>query len=87
MGEDKAADLMLYDSSKKHFCRYSVYLDSEIGIDQESQHIIIKSELDDDCESSDEIISEGVRKALLALKEAITKKKPWLSQLFTISLR
>lgn len=82
MSEDKAADLMLYDSSKKHFCRYSVYLDSEIGIDQESQRIIIKSELDDDCESSDEIISEGVRKALLALKEAITKKAMSVSAYF-----
>lgn len=73
--EDNAADLMLYDSSKKHFCRYSVYMDSDIGIDYRSQHLINKTNLDDDCESSDEIITEGVRRALLELKEAITKKK------------
>ena len=50
-------------------------MDSDIGIDYRSQHLINKTNLDDDCESSDEIITEGVRRALLELKEAITKKK------------
>lgn len=66
---------MLYDSSKKHYQKYKVFLDDDIGIDAESQNYIIDSTMDDDCESSNEIIEQGVRKALEALKSEITKKK------------
>lgn len=51
--EEKQQDLMLYDTSKKHFCRYIVYLDDDIGIDKRSQAMLIKSEMDEDCDSSD----------------------------------
>lgn len=68
-------DLMLFDCSKKNFCRYRVFIDDEIGIDKSSQKILINSNMDEDCQSSDEIISDGIKKGLNYLQEAITKKK------------
>ncbi len=51
---------MLFDSSRKKYHKYKIFLDEEIGIDVESQNILIKSDMDEDCKSSDEIIEDGV---------------------------
>jgi hypothetical protein len=71
---EKISDIMLFDSSKKSYCRYQVYFDDEIGIDGESQQLLIRSDMDEDCSSSDEIISDGVKKALESLTLAIKEK-------------
>lgn len=72
---ERISDIMLFDSSKKHFYRYQVYLDNDIGIDRVSQDKLIECEIDEDCDSSDEIITDGINRALASLTMAITKKK------------
>jgi hypothetical protein len=69
------SDIILFDTARTQFCMYRVFVDEEIGIDGESQQMLVKSDMDEDCESSDEIISKGVRTALEALTVAIAKKK------------
>lgn len=44
--KEKDSDLMLFDSTKKYFQRYAVFLDHEIGIDSASQQKLVNSEMD-----------------------------------------
>jgi hypothetical protein len=74
-GSEGTSDIMLFDTARTQFCMYRVFMDEEIGIDGESQQMLVKSDMDEDCDSSDEIISKGVRKALEALTIAIAKKR------------
>ncbi len=48
----RGEDVMLIDSSRKIIRKFSVFNDGEIGIDAESQKIIMHTDMDDDCESS-----------------------------------
>ena len=47
--------------------KHVIYLDEDIGIDSQSQNLLKSMEIDEDCESSDEIIKDGIIKGQRAL--------------------
>lgn len=73
--EQRISNLILYDSSKKNCCMFKIFLDDDIGIDKKSQGYLMLTEMDDDCQSSDQIINGGIRKGISMLNDAVTKRK------------
>jgi len=49
MRDDHVANIMLFDTAKKNFRKFRVFLDDDVGIDYDSQNKLINSEMDDDC--------------------------------------
>ena len=67
INQEAPEPIHLYDIRSQEFHKYPVYFDEAIGIDSKSQTVLQETEMDEDCQSTDEIIESGVNRGLKEL--------------------
>ena len=66
--------MVLFDSKSQEYKKYPVYRDEQVGIDIKSQNLLRASQMDEDYDSSDEIIESGIKRGLKELTKNETMK-------------
>lgn len=51
--ESRTTDLVLFDSLKKNFCRFRLFLDDDVGFDKSLQNVLQPVYIDEDCSSTE----------------------------------
>lgn len=73
--EPKVSKVYLYNSTKTHMYCFPVYLESDLKLNKEIQDLLKDADIDNDCETENEILTYSIYQAKKDLAEGIKRQR------------